>query len=146
MASDIKLLAPFEEGEIVTIQRTVDGQNVLMVVVVRDPCSLSSQGTTKKPEARVTLNGWSQTWGVSTYADARVERQRQSIERLLAHLQVHCVDAECPHRDAVDVIEALIPAAWTEAKAKAVAAMKLGADIQNVVGPLDGLKSALEKS
>ena len=117
MSNEVDLLAPFKDGEVVTIQRTVGGKNVLMVVTIQDPCSLSAQGSPERLTARVTLNGWSRVWGVSHYADARVERQAQSINRLLAHVQAHCMNPDCRHRGVEDPIEAIVvPAAPTKFK------------------------------
>jgi hypothetical protein len=99
LSRELDLIPPFVDGETLTIQRSVNGQNVLMIVVVREPCSLAPPKA-KKDNARIMLNGWVPNWGVSAYADARVSRQAASIERLLTHLQKHCMDNECPHRDA----------------------------------------------
>jgi hypothetical protein len=86
---DVKLLVPFLAGELLTIQREVKDENVLYSIVVRDPCSLSSD--------RMVITGGIKAWGVSAYADGRVSRQAASIGRLLAHLQQHCVDPDCPY-------------------------------------------------
>lgn len=100
MSADLDLVPPFKHGELLTIQRQVDGKNVMMFVRVTDPCSLyvNRLSSSKKPEARLTINGWIKSWGESPYADGRVENQRQAINRLLKHLQEHCTDEECQHR------------------------------------------------
>lgn len=72
------LLPLFTPGELLTIQRTVNGQNVLMFVEAMDPCSIGARGLTLK--ARI------KRFGVSSYADGRVETQRQSIDRLMLRL------------------------------------------------------------
>jgi hypothetical protein len=103
MGQELDLLPAFKDGEILTIQRTVDGKNVMMVVVVQEPCSIGiHDGTTKKPIARLTVNGWMRVWGESSYADGRVERQRVAIDRLVNHLIKHCTDPDCPHRGVVE--------------------------------------------
>lgn len=94
LAGDKSLLPVFKAGEALTIQRTVDGKNVLMSVIVTDPCSLSAR--------RMTLTAVVRQWGVSSYADGRVANQAASIARLLKHLQAHCWSADCPHRTASD--------------------------------------------
>jgi hypothetical protein len=75
MAGELELLQELKEGETVIIQRDVDGKNVIMVVVVRDPCTLTPD--------RIVLTGRLGTWGTSSYADGRVARQYASINRLL---------------------------------------------------------------
>lgn len=72
---DPALLPLFEAGESLTIQRNVNGQNVLMVVEAVDPCAISPRSLILK--ARMV------TWGTSSYADGRVSRQAATIERLM---------------------------------------------------------------
>jgi hypothetical protein len=90
MAKEKEWLPPFRAGETLIIQRTVNGRNVLLVVEARDPCALGEKG--------MTLRAHVKTWGTSGYADERVARQREAIDRLLNHLQQHCTDSDCPHR------------------------------------------------
>jgi hypothetical protein len=71
----LELIPVFAAGETLTIQRNVKGQNVLMVVEARDPCSLGPH--------MMLLRATMKTWGVSSYADGRVAAQRDSIDRLL---------------------------------------------------------------
>lgn len=73
------LLPPFMAGESLTIQRNVDGKNVLMVVAAQDPCALG-------PRAMI-LRATPKMWGVSSYADGRVDRQQRSITRLVEERQ-----------------------------------------------------------
>jgi len=75
LQGDPDLLPVFRAGENLTIQRDVKGQNVLMVVEARDPCSLGPH--------MMLLRATMKTWGVSSYADGRVAAQRDSIDRLL---------------------------------------------------------------
>lgn len=89
-----ELLPEFKEGETLIIQRNVNGKNVLMTVVVKDPCSLSPD--------RMVLTARMGIWGESPYADGRVETQRRSIDRLLNHLLEHCTDPDCPSRQLPD--------------------------------------------
>lgn len=72
---DPSLLPLFQAGELLTIQRDVRGQNVLMQVEVREPSSIGPN------TMRLTAN--MKLWGVSSYADGRVEMQRRSINRLV---------------------------------------------------------------
>lgn len=89
MAREPELIPPLEPGEILLIQRTVNGQNILMVVTIDDHKLVI-------PDS-FKIFGRLDTWGVSSYADGRVQRQAESIDRLLAHLQAHCLwdAAEC---------------------------------------------------
>lgn len=73
------LLPPFKAGESLTIQRNVGGQNVLMVVTAEDPCALGPRNMILR--AKPTM------WGISSYADGRVDRQQRSITRLVAERQ-----------------------------------------------------------
>lgn len=75
MPNELELLPAFVTGEALTIQRNVNGQNVLMAVVVRDPSSLGASG--------MRLSATIRTWGVSPYADGRVDRQKRIIDRLM---------------------------------------------------------------
>lgn len=92
MANELDLLEAFRAGEVLVVQRTVQGKNVLMVMEVRGTPTLAL-GVDK-----VILHARLKTWGVSSYADERVDRQHRAIERLLKHLQNHCTDSDCPHR------------------------------------------------
>lgn len=76
---DPALLPVFKAGEVVILQRTVRGQNVMMVIEVEDPCSISQN--------RIVLTGRFKTWGVSSYADGRVSTQRDALDRLTAERQ-----------------------------------------------------------
>jgi hypothetical protein len=69
------LLPVFKPGEELTIQRSVDGQNVLMFVQAVDPCSIGRNGLILKARMR--------KYGVSSYADGRVETQYRTITRLM---------------------------------------------------------------
>lgn len=79
LGGDAELLPVWKDGETVIIQRTVNGQNVLMVVVVRDPSSLGPRG--------MVLKGDLKKWGTSSYADGRVANQKASLDRLMAERQ-----------------------------------------------------------
>lgn len=75
MARERELLPLFTEGEALTIQRNVNGKNVLMSVVVRDPSSVGPDGM------RLIAN--MVTWGESSYADGRVANQKEALDRLM---------------------------------------------------------------
>lgn len=77
---NMALIPEFAAGEMLTVQRNVNGQNVLMFVEVREPCTLTAD--------RMVLTAGMKQWGVSAYADARVARQGESINRLLEELQL----------------------------------------------------------
>lgn len=79
MANEPELIPVLEWGETLTIQRNVNGKNVLMVVAIHGPCTMSRD--------KIIINARPLTWGESGYADGRVDRQRQSIDRLLARLE-----------------------------------------------------------
>lgn len=96
MAREMNLIPPFKAGETLIIQRTVDKQNVLMFVVIEN-----DDGMINMDANRLSLDARLDTWGVSSFADGRVMRQAESIDRLVTHLQAHCVDPECPHRGEV---------------------------------------------
>lgn len=91
---DLSLIPEFVPGENLTIQRNVGGRNVIMAVVVREPCSISAD--------RLILTAGMRLWGVSAHADGRVMMQLLSIERLTKHLSAHCNDLECKHRSPLE--------------------------------------------
>ena len=76
---DLDLIPVFAEGEILLIQRTVSHKNVLMVVEVRNPCTLTAD--------RMVLTAVVKNWGISPYADGRIQNQRDTIDRLMKLLQ-----------------------------------------------------------
>lgn len=69
------LLPLFKAGETLVIQRTVEGENVLMWVEVVDPCSIS-------PSA-MNLRAKILKYGTSAYADGRVDNQKRALDRLM---------------------------------------------------------------
>lgn len=76
LKTDPDLLPVFIEGELLTIQRTVNDKNVLMFVEAEAPCSL----TPHKMILRANLK----LIGVSSYADGRVARLKGALDRLTA--------------------------------------------------------------
>lgn len=90
-----ELLPEFKEGETLTIQRNVNGKNVLMTVIVSEKCCILSLD-------RMVLTARMGIWSESPYADGRVDTQRRSIDRLLYHLLEHCTDPACPSRQLPD--------------------------------------------
>ena len=74
-AGDRSLLPVWKAGEHVTIQRDVNGQNVLMWCRVEDPCTLGPTGMVLR--AKIVRHG------VSSYADGRVANQHETITRLM---------------------------------------------------------------
>lgn len=86
------LLPVFHPGEIVTVMRTVATKSVVMVVNVQDPCVLG--------QGQITLSGRLLQYGVTPFADGKVANQADSINRLLAHLRVHCPGLTCNEGDA----------------------------------------------
>jgi hypothetical protein len=101
---DPALLPVFQDGESVTIQRNVRGQNVMMVLVVEDPCSISPRG--------LVLRGRFQTWGVSSYADGRVATQRDALDRLTKERQ-RVLELAVKH-GVTEIIDLLAPVAEEE--------------------------------
>lgn len=93
MAKELELIPPLQQGEILLIQRTVGDKNVLMVV------TLTGDAFDYLHKDRgISLTADLDTWGTTPHSDPMIANQRNSIDRLLAHLQAHCLDNDCPHR------------------------------------------------
>lgn len=96
MANEMDLLPPFSDGEMLTIQRAVKVggkmRNVLIHVLVLPDKSWVNN-------SRLFVEAQVSSWGESSYADGRVATQAASITRLTNHLQEHCTDPDCPHRN-----------------------------------------------
>lgn len=90
MAKEPELIPDLQEGEILLIQRSVGKANVVMVVTVKQG-SLFKDG--------IVLQAMLDTWGSTPHADAQIGRQKEAIDRLLRHVQAHCVDPLCEFRD-----------------------------------------------
>lgn len=88
MANDPGLLRPFQTGEMVEVRRVLDGKTVSYMVEVREASSLGPIG--------MRLSAMPKVWGSVSHVDGRIERQAGAIDRLLAHLRLHCdLAAEC---------------------------------------------------
>lgn len=70
------LLPLFKAGEMLTVQRTVNGQNVLMFVEAEQASAIGPR--------MLTLRARIRQYGPSPYADGRVSRQKETIDRLMA--------------------------------------------------------------
>lgn len=92
MVKELELIPPFKEGEILIVQRTVDGKNVFMFA------TLTGDAFDHLSQDEICFTGRLDTWGSSSHADGQIARQVESINRLLSHLQAHCLDDSCPHR------------------------------------------------
>lgn len=74
------LLKPFVDGEQVEIHRTLStGERVIIYALASEASSLSTH--------KMRLTADVKLWGISPYADGRVARQRESIDRLQKRLE-----------------------------------------------------------
>lgn len=93
MANELELIPPLKEGEVLLISRSLGDKNVVMVV------TLTGDGFDHLSKNEISLTARMDTWGATSHADAQIARQKESIDRLLKHLQAHCMDNTCQYRD-----------------------------------------------
>lgn len=95
-----EVLGALVPGEIVEIRRTVNGKTAAYVVEI---AGVEESSAIKGGPAGVTLRGRATLYGYSSHADGRVQRQADTIDRMLEHLRHDCPEVgggrTCAHME-----------------------------------------------